>query len=78
MVSGSSIDKESEDQIVSAVIRGVIESSRTNHEERNVGEVASYIPSHGSRVGTVVGSVAGSARSHSSSVTFGESVNRRG
>jgi hypothetical protein len=78
VVTGSSIDKDSEDRIVAAVIRGVIESSRTNQEDRNVGEVASHTPSHGSRVGAVVGSVAGSARSRGSSVTFGPSVNHRG
>jgi hypothetical protein len=78
VVTGSSIDKESEDRIVAAVIRGVMESSRTNQEERNVGEVASHTPSHGSRVGSVVGNVAGSVRSRASSVTFGPSVNSRG
>jgi hypothetical protein len=72
VVSGSSLDKESEDRIVAAVIRGVIESSRTNHEDRNIGEVASHTPSHGSRVGAMVGSVAGSIRSRGSSVTFRE------
>jgi hypothetical protein len=78
VVTGS-IDKESEERIVSAVIRGVIESSRTNQEEgRNVGEITSHTPSHGSRVGTVIGSVAGTARSRTSSVTFGPSVSHRG
>jgi hypothetical protein len=77
-VTGSSIDKDSEDRIVAAVIRGVIESSRTNQEDRNVGEVVSHTLLHGSHVGAVVGSVTGSVRSHGSSVTFGPSVNRRG
>lgn len=72
----NSIDKDSEDRIVAAVIRGVIESSRTNQEDRNVGEVASHTPSHGSRVGTVVDGSAGSTRSRSSSVTFGQSILR--
>ena len=78
VVTGSSIDKDSEDRIVAAVIRGVMESSRTNQEERNVGEVTSHTPSHGSRVGASVGSVTGSVRSRGSSVTFGPSASNRG
>ena len=46
----NSIDKESEDMIVAAVIRGVMESSVTN-QERSVGQVATR-PAHGSRIGT--------------------------
>jgi hypothetical protein len=65
----NSIDKESEDRIVAAVIRGVMESSVTN-QERSVGQVTTR-PAHGSRIGTsVAGSVAGSIRSRGSSVTF--------
>jgi hypothetical protein len=64
----NSIDKDSEDRIVAAVIRGVMESSVTN-QERNVGQVTTR-PGHGSRVGMSVGSVAGSVRSRGSSVTF--------
>lgn len=63
----NSIDKESEDRILAAVIRGVMESLVTN-QERGVGQVASR-PTHGSRVGTVIGSVAGSIHSRGSSVT---------
>lgn len=71
----NSIDKDSEDRIVAAVLRGVIESSRSN-QGRSVGEISSQ-PSHGSRVGSVVGSVAGSVRSRGSSVTFDPSVQFR-
>jgi hypothetical protein len=71
----NSIDKESEDRIVAAVIRGVIASSVTN-QDRNIGEVA-IRPAHGSRVGSVVGSVAGSVRSRTSSVTFDPSAQSR-
>jgi hypothetical protein len=71
----NSIDKESEDRIIAAVIRGVIESSRLN-QDRNVGEVASR-PSHGSCVGLEIGSVASSHRSRGSSVTFDQSMHFR-
>jgi hypothetical protein len=71
----NSIDKESEDRIVAAVIRGVMESSRSN-QGRSVGEVASR-PTHGSRVGLEIGSVAGSHRSRGSSVTFDQSTHFR-
>jgi hypothetical protein len=57
----NSIDKESEDRIVAAVIRGVIELSRLK-QDRIVGEVASR-PTHGSHVGLEIDSVAGSQRS---------------
>ena len=71
VVYGLSFDKESEDRVVAAVIRGIIKSLHTNHEYRNVGEIASYTPSHGSpHVRAVVGSVAGSVHSHGSSMTF--------
>jgi hypothetical protein len=64
----NSIDKESRDRIVAAVIRGVMESPVTN-QERSVGQVMSR-PTHGSRIGTIVVSVASSNRSRGSSVTF--------
>jgi hypothetical protein len=75
----NSIDKESEDRIVAAVIRGVIESSRSNQgqeQDRSVGQVVSR-PTHGSHVGSVVGSVTGSVRSRGSSVTFDQSTHFR-
>ena len=79
VATGSSIDKNSEDRIIAAVIRGVNESSHTNQEDRNLGEVASHTPSqHGSCDGALVGSVSGSVRSRASSVTFGPPVNHRG
>ena len=65
-----SIDKDSEDRIVAAVLSGVIESSKTN-QERSVGEVASQ-PAHGSHVGSIIGSITGSVCSRGSSVTFHE------
>jgi NAD-dependent dihydropyrimidine dehydrogenase PreA subunit len=45
VVSGSSIDKDSKDRIVTAVIQGVIESSHMNQEDRNMGEAVSHNPS---------------------------------
>jgi len=71
----NSVDKEIEDRIVAAVLRGVMASSVTN-QDRSVGEVSAH-PSHGSRVGSVVGSSTGSLRSRTSSVTFGQSVQSR-
>lgn len=74
--ASSSIDKESEDRIVAAVLRGVIESSRTN-EERIVGQ-SSANPFHGSRAVSAAGSSTGSVQSRTSTVTFDPSVHRRG
>jgi hypothetical protein len=68
VVTGS-IDKESEDRIVAAVLRGVMASSLSNLD-RNVGEVTTNPAAHGSRIGSAVGSVTGSIRSRGSSVTF--------
>jgi hypothetical protein len=72
-----SIDKESEDQIVAAVMRGIMASSLSN-QDCSVGLVATGTrPTHGSRVGSVVGSVlTGSIRSSGSSVTFDQSQQR--
>jgi hypothetical protein len=71
-----SIDKESEDRIVAAVMRGVMASSLPN-QDRSVGQVTTGTrPAHGSRVGSVIGSVAGSIRSSGSSVTFDPSQQR--
>jgi hypothetical protein len=78
IVTGS-INKESEERIVSAVIWGVIKSSHTNQEGcRNMGEVTSNNPSHGSHVGSVIGSIVETAHSCTSSVTFSLSVNHHG
>ena len=64
-----SIDKESEDRIVAAVLRGVMASSLMNLD-KNVNEVTTHAAAHGSRIGSAVSSVAGSTRSRGSSMTF--------
>jgi hypothetical protein len=72
----SGLDKESEDRIVAAVLRGVMESSKTDGDNR-AGTILPVVPQHGSRAISSAQSTSGSVQSRTSSVTFEPSVSFR-